>query len=382
MRRPKLPHIQIGRRSVIALLIAGAAAFGTGLALPHRDDHRVHRAAPPVDKGLWISRAEIAKLPRRGPAWRRLLKAAKSDIGRGDVADQNSTHDVETLAVALVFARTRDERYREKAVDALMSAIGTENGARALAVGRNVAAYVIAADLVNLRGYDPPAYRRFADWLRRLRTETFRGRTLAATHEIRPNNWGTMAGASRIAIDVYLGDAKDLARAATVFRGWLGDRAAYHGFLFGRDDTWQLDPSNPVAVQPAGATLGGLSVDGALSADMRRGGKFRIPPKRTEYPWGALAGALVQAQLLSRQGYDAWQWSDQALRRAVDFLYRLDEAYGGWWARGDDAWEPWLVNAVYGTSYPTEPVLLPGKNMGWTDWMYGNVGAHARSASP
>ena len=44
--------------------------------------------------------------------------------------------------------------------------------------------------------------------------------------------------------------------------------------------------------------------------------------------------------------------------------------YGGWWATGDDTWVPWMVNYVYGTSYRTAPANI-GKNMGWTDWMYG-----------
>jgi hypothetical protein len=318
-----------------------------------------------------VSRTELNALPRSGSAWRRLRKVADGNIGRANVANQNSTHDVKTLAVALVFARTRNERYRQKAVAALMSAIGTERGARALAVGRNVAAYVIAADLVNLREYDPARNKTFSSWLDRLRTQPFQGRSLVSTQNDRPNNWGTMAGASRVAIDVYLGDQADLDRAATVFRGWLGDRTAYAGFVFGSDDSsWQADPSKPVAVNPAGAVRNGISIDGALPAEMRRGGKFRIPPRRTSYPWGALSGALVEAQILQRQGFDTWAWQDQALRRAVDFLARLDHQFGGWWARGDDTWEPWLVNRAYGTHYPVSAAVLPGKNMGWTDWLY------------
>ena len=45
-----------------------------------------------------------------------------------------------------------------------------------------------------------------------------------------PNNWGTHAGARRVAADLYLGDVTDLADAARVLQGCLGDRASYAGF--------------------------------------------------------------------------------------------------------------------------------------------------------
>ena len=39
---------------------------------------------------------------------------------------------------------------------------------------------------------------------------------------------------------------------------------------------------------------------------------------------------------------------------------------------GDDIWQPWLVNAVYGTDFPVESPTDPGKNMGWTDWTHSD----------
>ena len=230
------------------------------------------------------------------------------------LGDLVSKHDVRTLAVALVYVRTGKASYREKAVDAIMSAIGTEGGGTTLTLGRNLVSYVIAADLVNLRQYDSARYNAFSTWLRTVRSRTLRGRTLVSTHEVRPNNWGTHAGASRAAVAAYLGDKADLARTATVLRGWLGDRSAYSGFDYG-DLDWQADPQNPVGIVPAGATKQGATLDGALPEEMRRGGGFRVPPRRTEYPWEGLAGAIVQAEILARQGYDSWQWSEQALRR-------------------------------------------------------------------
>ena len=327
--------------------------------------------AAPATKGIWISIDELAKLPTRGAAWRQLQATADGGLGKAKIRDQNDDHDVRTLAVALVYARTGREEYRAKAADAIAEAIGTEEGGRTLALARNLPSYVVAADLIDLESYDSALADRFRSWLAAVRSETLDdGKTLVQTSEERPNNWGTNAGAARAAADVYLEDTADLERAAQVFKGWLGDRTAYAGFIYGSDLSWQVDSMSPVGVNPASATIQGQSVDGALPDDMRRGGGFQIPPGRTGYVWEALQGAVVEAEILRRAGYDPWSWQDAALRRAVQYLYDLDQAYGGWWAAGDDGWVPWLVNAAYGSSFPAARPTLPGKNMGWTDWTH------------
>jgi hypothetical protein len=322
-------------------------------------------------QGIWLAREDLAGLPTSGRAWEQLKAAADGDLGKPDIADQNSNHDVNTLAVALVYARTTSPAYRAKAADAIMSAIDTENGDRTLALGRNLVSYIVAADLIDLRGYDAAREGRLRAWLSDVRNEDLSGRTLISTHEDRPNNWGTHAGAARVAADIYLGDRADLERAATVFKGWLGDRGAYAKFSYDNDLSWQADPANPVGVNPAGATRDGHRVDGAIPDDMQRGGKFRWPPKHTGYPWGAMEGALVQALFLSRAGYDAWNWSDKALLRAAQFLDETDREAGGWWAEGDDKWIPWLINQAYGTNFRAARPDQPGKNLGWADWVYG-----------
>jgi len=229
---------------------------------------------------------------------------------------------------------------------------------------------VIAADLIDLGGYDGALDDRFRAWLSAVRTESLDGGTLIETHERRPNNWGTMSGASRAAADAYLGDAADLDRAATVFRGYLGDRGAYAGFAFG-DTSWQADPSQPVGVVPTGAVKAGLLIDGALSDDMRRGCAFAIPPCATDYAWEGLQGVVVQAEILARRGYDAFGWQDSAVLRAVEFLDRIDGLFGGWWAASDDAWQPWVINSAYGTRFRVVSPAGAGKIMGWTDWVFG-----------
>jgi hypothetical protein len=83
-----------------------------------------------------------------------------------------------------------------------------------------------------------------------------------------------------------------------------------------------------------------------------------------------MEGAVVQAELLARAGYDAWNWEDKALLRAAQFLYDLDREFGGWWAEGDDEWQPWLINHAYGTDFPATTPARSGKNMGYTDWTH------------
>ncbi len=319
-------------------------------------------------RGIWLSGEEIAGLPTVGPAWEQLKALAGQEAGEPDLSDQEQVNKVYVLAKALVYARTGERRYRDEVIDNLMKVIGTEKGGRTLALGRGLVTYVIAADLVNLPA-ESEQDRRFRQWLGNVLDEPLEGLTLRSTSELRANNWGTHAGASRTAVALYLGDSAELERTAQIFKGWLGDRSAYDGFAYEDDLSWQADPQQPVGVNPKGAMKEGQSIDGALPEEMRRGRGFRWPPKRTNYPWGALQGALVQAELLHRAGYPAWEWEDRALLRAVQFLYRI-----GWPAEGDDEWQIWLVNHVYDTEFPAALPAQPGKNMGWTDWTHAATG--------
>jgi hypothetical protein len=356
----------LGGRALAPVL--AAAALLAGAATAPAPAAAAQRSA----SGIWISGAELKRLPERGPAWQQLETLAHEKLGHADLSDQNSDHDVRVLATAMVAARTGDRGLRKRAAAGVMDAIGTEKGGRTLALARGLIAYVVAADLIDLRHFDRGKDRIFRQWLSKVRREKLspsQNPTLIATHELRPNNWGTHAGASRIAADAYLGDRRDLARAAAVFKGWLGDRAVYHGFSFG-DKSWQADSSAPVGVDPPGSTKDGVSIDGALPDDMRRGCDFKDPPCPTRYPWEAMQGAIEQAQLLSRQGYDAWNWGDQALKRAGAYLFAIAKRTGDedFDAPQGHAWMPWLLNARYGTKFPAHTPAGPGKGMGFTDW--------------
>jgi hypothetical protein len=317
---------------------------------------------------IWITPEEIATLPDSGPAWENVLAAASRNTNNPDLSNQEDMVNVWVLAKALVYVRTGHEKYRNDVIQACSKAIDTELGGRTLALGRELISYVIAANLV---GLPENRDRDFRAWLRRTLTENLSGRTLQSTHEDRPNNWGTHAGASRIAVALYLDDQQELQRAAQVFKGWLGDHQSYAGFQYG-ELGWQADPENPVGINPAGSTINGHSVDGVLPDDMRRAGGFTWPPPQENYVYEGLQGALAQAVLLSKAGYDVWSWQDQALLRAFTWLH--EEA--NFPAEGDDTWQPHIINYFYGTSFPAPVPARAGKNVGWTDWTHGDPAAN------
>lgn len=312
---------------------------------------------------------ELRTLPMEGSGWEAVVRYSREPI-RPMLSDQNDASNVNTLALALYAARTGDEAAAERVRAVLDLVPGTEAGARTLAIGRELAAYVIAADLV---GLEDARQARFRAWLQGLPERNFQGRTLRSTHEDRPNNWGTHAGASRIAVAAYLGDAMEIERSADVFRGWLGERDAWQAFQFG-ERWWQPGGALSYGVNPVGATINNHSVDGVIPDDQRRAGPFHWPPPRENYVYEALQGAILQALLLERQGYDPWSWADLALLRAFRWLH--DQA--DYPAEGDDTWMPHVINQVYGTSFPAPSPSQPGKGMGFTDWTHGASGGLPR----
>src|SRR3990172_2328990 len=186
--------------------------------------------------GIWISPAELALLPTSSPAWDSVFSQANSICATPNLADQDDSANVCILAKALVFARIGGGGYRSDVVAALRSIVdlGAYNG-RALALGREIGAYVISADLISLPTYDPTLDQQFRAKIRELLTIfTSDGpASLIECHETRPNNWGTHCGGARAAVAAYLGDTAELARVAQVFKGYLGDRSSYVGFDYG-----------------------------------------------------------------------------------------------------------------------------------------------------
>ncbi|MFQ5556958.1 MAG: hypothetical protein ACE5GB_05555, partial [Acidimicrobiales bacterium] len=106
-----------------AVTVTGSAPAGAA----HSPGSAEPFAAAPTN-GLWLSPSEILALPTSGAAWNQLRSAADGSLGSANISNNESDHDVLTLAVALVYARTGDPSYRAKAAGAIDDAIGTESG--------------------------------------------------------------------------------------------------------------------------------------------------------------------------------------------------------------------------------------------------------------
>jgi hypothetical protein len=383
-------------RSVAIALVAAVIAVGLGAATGALDiPPPVASPTPtppplrPVD-GLWLSPDELARLPTEGPAWEALLAVARQGPGRPvDVSDQESQHAQRTFATALVAARLGGDHV-DAVRDAIEQVIDTEFGDdgghgsdnRVLAWGRNVGSYVLAADLIDLGSVDPVLDERFRVWLRTMLT-TSSVRDSADRYSLRgadatdPGNWGAWSGASHTAIAAYLRDAAELELARASLERFM---TSGEGFLY--RDTWAisrdedgwssaLDRSAPIPpVNPPGAVIEGRAVDGVIVADMRRGSvRFDWPPRFTTYPREALSGRVIQAEILGRFGIDAFDWGDEALRRAAVRLVALEAATGDDWYEADQA-PMWILRERYPAADFEVAGPVVGRMIAATDWTH------------
>ena len=334
---------------------------------------------------ILMPRSELLARPVSGTAWANLKKVADSSLGSADACDINSDHHLRTLAAALVYARTGAAAYGTKARAGVMAGMASQKDGcsqAVLSLGRQLTAYVLAADFAGLSGANETAFRA---WLSAIRTKNIGGHStrnaIVTTHKISSNNWGAYAGASRIAADLYLGDGTDLAAAAKVTRGFLGDRSAYASFrdnLESDDLSWSCSGSAAsfTPVNPP-CTKSGINIDGGIVSDISRSGSLEWPPGSTgvQYQLDSIQGLGLQVELLYRHGYtNAWNWSSSALKRMAALVTRSANSGGtGWNATNTSRQMPWLLNKRYGTKLPTATSGM-GRGIGFTDWLYGNGG--------
>ncbi len=379
----RLSKKDVTRSEGVTLADAGSDRKLIGL---EQNSSENENPVPAEKTSIWISAEELADLDMQGEAWEQLKKQAIKPVGKPNLSNNKQKHNVYILGKALVYVRCTQEpsslqcsdielkSFHQEIMGQIMMIMGTEKGGSTLALGRELAAYVIAADLITLSPKQEVLFKAWLSNVRYSQPDTLSRKTLISTHEERPNNWGTHAGASRLAIAVYLNDRAEIHRAATVFKGWLGDRDAYSNFVYRYGFAWQCHANKPVGINPKGCKKEGHSIDGVLPDDQRRGGGFQWPPPKENYVYEALQGALVQAIILQRQGYDPFNWQDKALLRAYSWLN--DEA--NFSATGDDTWQLPLVDCYYATSFWNRKKTRFGKNIGWTGWTHStnNKGCH------
>jgi len=328
---------------------------------------------PPISqqKGIWISADEIAKLPTTGSAWDRVLSAANSNWGSACLNDLNCLHDTNTLAGALVAVRLNDSAMRNKTIAGIQSAMVSPLY-RTLELARNIQCYIIAADII---GYHDPS---FENWLRAVLDKPLPGRagipTVWQGALQDATNWGNHQRAASIAAYIYLGDTNRVSQAANAYKEYIGLSVSSRTLTYDATN-WIADQNNKAGINRLGATIQGVHISGVLPEDWRRGAEFQWPPTASGYMLEGMQGFVVSSVILQRAGIVSFSASDNAVVRAMNMLYGQGEAAQNspvftYIPTGDDTWIPWVVNYYGNTSYPTTSAS-PGKNMGWTDWMYG-----------
>ncbi len=346
------------------------------------------KAGPPV-KGMLIAEAEIMSLPVSGPAWETVTEDANRtpSVHPGKQNNRGCAH---LMAAGLVYLREGTPSYRATVRDELVAitSIDYNRSNATLALGRNLLACVAAADLIDLRSFDPQGQAVFARWLGEIRSKELarshdRWTSLQKTCESSANNWGTSACASLLAAHSYLGDRAGVSRVWRLFQAWLGDRSKYpedglgEGGYFRPTGAWDASyfcrgQSRWVAINPPGcAGRGGYNLDGALGEELSRSRRSCCPPDKAglSYHFAGLRGALGAAELLWRQGFDVFSSGNEGLRRAMEYLCRNDQCSP--LRHSVNAWLGHAVNFHYGTSFPEEPISGdPGYTLPYGDWLW------------
>jgi hypothetical protein len=338
----------------------------------------------PVTDGVLISSKEIATRPTSGAAWSALVSAANGAAsGVANIADQDSKHDVQTLALALYSVRTKEKT--AEARSAVVRAIGTEynSGGAWLEVGRNLGAYVIAADVLGMRASDGTTdgervERWIKDWLTRNDIPDTNGNPKMFHEQAfsSGSNASAQIGFAYATVGAYLRDSSVLQKAWDLYRRFVGDPTApdprginlSQGIAAG----WAHDDEKALAINPKGSTKNGIRIDGAIINDMRRGGDFKHPPGYTQYPWTGTDGLVPAALVLHRAGYPAFEVADRAILRAMEYLYWLRQETGNveWFSGERGQAQIHIVNWKYGTKFPIKYPVGLNRCIGFLDWTH------------
>ena len=363
--------------AALALLIgsvpvAGAAPQGAGLAsvvsLAAAEDGSATPTAPPAE-GILLSHDELMALPTSGPGWKAVMARVRSPFGGSYVLATRDESNKDVLAHALAGARLDDREYKQfvrDKIEHMMQAPRDVNDI--LGTLRHLQTYVISADLIDLETFDPELDARFRTWLAaEIRFEYSGGGgggSVISTHEKKPNNFGTHAGATRIAAALYLGDMDEFRAARDVWYGWAtGDPDFLPPDRVWTETSWQCDPERPAGINPAGCSRDDHSLDGVLPEDQERCGEYSWPPCSTNYIHGATDGMTLSFWMLARQGEDPWYWGDRAALRQMRWKYRVDQPpYSGF------RWQIPVIEKAYGIDLIGNDPRATSTNVGYADW--------------
>ena len=275
-----------------------------------------------------MSAAELMALPTSGPGWDAIMARIKSPYGGSYTLGTRDESNKDVLANALAGARlrTRVQGLRPRQDRADDGA--PRNTGDVLGTLRHLQTYVISADIIDLASFDPALDARFRTWL----ANEFRadyaggggGGSVVSTHDKKPNNFGTHAGATRIAAALYLDDDAELKAARDVWYGWAtGDPAYAPSTRVWTGTSWQCGDGRNYGINPTGCSRDGVSLDGVIAEDQERCGEFSSTPCATNYIHGATDGMTLSFWMLARQGENPWSWGNKAALRQMQWKYRL-----------------------------------------------------------
>lgn len=303
----------------------------------------------------------MAGLSTTSSAYAAVKANADASGGTPDITcDQDERqHPATTLAAAMVYARNPTlTSYRTKAISMIEAARATAAscGNAILSLGRQLGAYILAADYVGYRDAG------FVSWVSSVRGQNFGGHTrwytLARTAANTSNNWGTFALASLTIADAYLRSSGDLTR----------DYGLWVDYGDGTDSFQNTGDHQVIWECPAGFEINPASCtdtrkEGAAVEDASRS----TFPTLENYPAEAAQGYVVTAEVLFKAGFsDAWTVNTKQVCRNAKWRERGSNLN---WSSAD-RYVNWMVNKRCGFSQPTIAAGY-GRVFGYTDWLFG-----------
>ena len=336
---------------------------------------------------LLIRKSDLMAKPTSGAGWSYLKSEADAVWETPDLSKLNTKTPTQVMAAALVYARTGDQSYREKAVTALAKVPGTEikpseaKTAMVLPFARNVFGYVVAADLVGL-----PLDTRtdngqtWGEFLVAARTKEFPGNTrwinLEKTSGDSASNWNAYALSSHLAISIALGDTAAIERDITIYRRFLGDTTSpwpafkpTSGYTWNNNGrSWDMTATLQRGInpdKPGDARSGAIILDALRHTTLPsvRFGKLDLAGRA--YTEETLDALLAINMMLKAHGSDFTDFQNQALRRAYAFLARN----GGPSGYSNGRYLALAMNNLYGSTYSTAAGDSVARHLGFGGWL-------------
>ncbi len=334
---------------------------------------------------MFITRAELESKPTSGAGWTFLKsKADMSSWGTVNLADQNALTQSYVLAGALVYARTGITSYRDKVIEYVKRAPGTEiDGTdQLLNLARTLYGYVVAADLVGM----PLSTvcnngQTWGQYLQGIRQTAIPGNsrwpTLEKTSADSASNWGAYALSTHLAVSYALNDTAAIQRDINIFKRYLGDTtspaAAFNptsAYVHNNHGaTWDMSPTMQRGINPASATndrAGAIVEDVMRSYDVPSIACCKPEVAGILYSEEAMDGFFSTMQLLRAHGVDLTRAQDSAAKRAYHYMV----THGGPGPYTVTRYLPYFVNYHYGTSYPVQTEDRPYRHLGYGSWLF------------